>query len=67
MQASTELRLATGIDSFFTVVIANNTSATSVHGSVFNLVRSKIELKEGVMNVEMPSARAVEESKVSAN
>jgi len=67
MQASTELRLAAGIDSFFTVVIANNTSVTSVHGSVFNLVRSKIELKEGVMNVEMPSARAVEESKVSAN
>ena len=67
MQSSTELRLAAGIDSFFTVVITNNTSVCSVHGSVFNLVRSKIELKEGVMNVEMPSARGVEESKVSAN
>ena len=38
-----------------------------MHGSVFNMVRSKIEMAEGVVNVEMPSAQKIQEAKAQAN
>lgn len=37
MQPSSSLRLAAGIDAFFAVALHSNTSAHSIHGSVFNL------------------------------
>jgi len=56
IQAVSEVRIGSGIDQFYCAQIESNTSVASVHGSVFNLVKAKLEIKEGVQNLEMPSA-----------
>lgn len=55
VSASSELKLAPGIDQIYTAALESNTSATLVYGSMFNLLKSKIELTEGEIEVEMPS------------